>query len=160
MSAQHSYQSMMNRMENVSYLVLPTCTSSDRSATALKSIQDCTFPLYWIPTHVLFWQGRHSTIPHHRCLVIFESVRAYMFWNWFRGYAIFLSCYLGMWKLTVYIFLFFYFFLERVPVYVSVGLQILRQQVWYSGRQEEVSHITILVGHLSCRGVKSPQSDL
>uniref|UniRef100_A0A4W6DY27 Ral GTPase activating protein catalytic subunit alpha 2 n=1 Tax=Lates calcarifer TaxID=8187 RepID=A0A4W6DY27_LATCA len=52
-TAQHSYQSM-NRMENVSYLVLPTCTSSDRSATALKSIQDCTFPLYWIPTHVLF----------------------------------------------------------------------------------------------------------
>uniref|UniRef100_A0A671YSC1 Ral GTPase activating protein catalytic subunit alpha 2 n=1 Tax=Sparus aurata TaxID=8175 RepID=A0A671YSC1_SPAAU len=54
MSAQRSYQPVMNRMENVSYLVLPTCSSSDRSATALKSIQDCTFPLYWISTHVLF----------------------------------------------------------------------------------------------------------
>uniref|UniRef100_A0A8C6PSB3 Ral GTPase activating protein catalytic subunit alpha 2 n=1 Tax=Nothobranchius furzeri TaxID=105023 RepID=A0A8C6PSB3_NOTFU len=48
------YSSMMNRMENVSYLVLPTCSSSDRSATAPKSIQDCTFLLYWIPTHILF----------------------------------------------------------------------------------------------------------
>ena len=65
MSSQHSYQSMMNRMANVSYLVLPTCSSSDRSAAALKSIQNSTFPLYWIPTHVLFWQGKHSTIPHH-----------------------------------------------------------------------------------------------
>uniref|UniRef100_A0A8C6PS10 Ral GTPase activating protein catalytic subunit alpha 2 n=1 Tax=Nothobranchius furzeri TaxID=105023 RepID=A0A8C6PS10_NOTFU len=49
-----SSHSMMNRMENVSYLVLPTCSSSDRSATAPKSIQDCTFLLYWIPTHILF----------------------------------------------------------------------------------------------------------
>lgn len=31
---------MMTRMENVSYLVLHTCNSSDRSATALKSIWD------------------------------------------------------------------------------------------------------------------------
>lgn len=37
-----------------SYLVPPTCTSSDRSAAALKSIQHCTFPLYWIPTHFVF----------------------------------------------------------------------------------------------------------
>uniref|UniRef100_A0A673C253 Rap-GAP domain-containing protein n=1 Tax=Sphaeramia orbicularis TaxID=375764 RepID=A0A673C253_9TELE len=51
--AQHSYRSMMNRMGNVSYLVLPTRTDCDRSATALKSIQKCTFPLYRIPAHFL-----------------------------------------------------------------------------------------------------------
>lgn len=79
MSAQPSYQSMMNRMENVSYLVLPTCSSSDRSATAPKSIRDCTFLLYWIPTHILFWQGKRFTILHHRCHVIFKYVRAYIF---------------------------------------------------------------------------------
>lgn len=79
MSAQPSYQSMMNRMENVSYLVLPTRTRSDRSATAPKSIRDCTFLLYWIPTHILFWQGKHFTILHHRCHVIFKYVRAYIF---------------------------------------------------------------------------------
>lgn len=121
MSAQHSYQSVMNRMENVSYLVLPTCTSSDRSATALKSIQDCTFPLYWIPTHVLFWQGRHSTIPHHRCLVIFKSVRTYMFWNWFRGYAVFLSCYVSMWKLTVCDFFYLFIFFSSMCLSVCVS---------------------------------------
>lgn len=38
-------------MENVSYLVLHTCTNSDRSTTALKSIRDHTFPLYWVPAY-------------------------------------------------------------------------------------------------------------
>lgn len=92
MSALHPYQSVMNRMENVSYLVLPTCASSDGSAAALKSIRDCTFPLYRIPTHILFWQGKHSTVPHHRCRVIFKCSQ---FRGLFDVYVICVPCMLA-----------------------------------------------------------------
>lgn len=118
MSAQHSYQPVMNRMENVSYLVLPTCTSTDRSAPALKSIQDCTFTLYWISTHVLFWQEKHSTAPHRRRRVIIESVRAYVLNEVYRVCCIFVP-YVGMWKLTVYFF--FLFFLLELACLMSVS---------------------------------------
>jgi len=147
MSAQPSYQFMMNRMENVSYLVLPTSISSDRSATALKSIQDCTFLLYWIPTHILFWQGKHSTKPHHRCLIIFKYVRAYIFWRCFRVHAIYLLC-VGKWKWTVFsVFL-------CVFLSVCVGLHSSRCDI--QAEKEVVSQISILLADLSCRGVKSP----
>lgn len=50
--------------KNVSYLVFPTHTSADRSATAHESILNCTFPLYRIPPHFLLWQEKHFTIQH------------------------------------------------------------------------------------------------
>lgn len=132
MSAQHSYQPVMNRMENVSYLVLPTCTSTDRSAPALKSIQDCTFTLYWISTHVLFWQEKHSTAPLRRRRVIIESVRAYVLNEVYRVSCIFVP-YVGMWKLTVYFF-FLLFFVGIGPSYVCVGLQMFRCDIQAGGR--------------------------
>lgn len=152
MSAQHSYQPVMNRMENVSYLVLPTCTSTDRSAPALKSIQDCTFTLYWISTHVLFWQEKHSTAPLRRRRVIIESVRAYVLNEVYRVSCIFVP-YVGMWKLTVYFF-FLSFFCWNWPVLCLCRTSDV--QVWYSGRREVVRHITILL----CRGVKFTSSIL
>lgn len=152
MSAQHSYQPVMNRMENVSYLVLPTCTSTDRSAPALKSIQDCTFTLYWISTHVLFWQEKHSTASLRRRRVIIESVRAYVLNEVYRVSCIFVP-YVGMWKLTVYFF-FLSFFCWNWPVLCLCRTSDV--QVWYSGRREVVRHITILL----CRGVKFTSSIL
>lgn len=134
MSAQHSYQPVMNRMENVSYLVLPTCTSTDRSAPALKSIQDCTFTLYWISTHVLFWQEKHSTAPHRRRRVIIKSVRAYVLNKVYRVCCIFVP-YVGMWKLTVYFFFFLSVFCWNGCLsYVCVGLQMFRCDIQAGGR--------------------------
>lgn len=137
MSAQHSYQPVMNRMGNVSYLVLPTCTSTDRSAPAPKSIQDCTFTLYWISTHVLFWQEKHSTAPHRRRRVIIESVRAYVLNEVYRVCCIFVP-YVGMWKLTVCFF--FPFFVGIGPSYVCVGLQMFRCDIQAGGGGETHYH--------------------
>ena len=58
-----------------------------------------------------------------------------------------------MWELNVWVCV-------CVCVCACVGLQLLRQQVWYSGKQESVSYITILFAHLSSGGVKSPHTDL
>lgn len=66
MSAKRSYQYMMNRIETLSYLALRTRTISDRSTTALKSIQDRTTVLDPSIHCVLTRMAFHNlTLPHH-----------------------------------------------------------------------------------------------
>lgn len=100
----------------------------------------CTFPLYWISTHALFWQERHSTIPHHRYVVIFKYVSAHMFCRQFKIYGIFLLCTLACENYLSD------FSRLRSAVFV---LQIVIRQVWYSARQEVVIHITVLFANFS-----------